>query len=172
MEQRTGEFGILKWPCFLCPTVADNCFRRGSTYAHALARLGADVIAVDNSEKVNETVDDIRKNGGEATACIGAASLAAVLKKLDRLDIVIATSTAPESGRVDNNSEDTWSRITAASFDSVYKIIRTAWPFLLRNSRGKVVIEINPIGLYGESGQAAYSSSVGFPHPPESDGSN
>lgn len=111
--------------------------------------------------EVNTTVDLIRSNGGEATACIDQASLSAVLENLSRLDIVISASPAvPNSHHVGDTSEDTWRGVVVSTLDSTFRVIRLAWPLLLRNTGGKVVFEAKPIGLYGESGQSAYSSAV------------
>lgn len=127
-----------------------------------LARLGASIIAFDDIRDPSETVDSIRSTGGHAIACRDVSSLGSVINGLGRLDIVITTSDVPDGQSFDKTSYDTWRRIIEPSLNQTYKIVKIAWAFFLKENKGRIVIGISPMGIFGQPGQSAYASAVSF----------
>ena len=147
----------------------------GRAYALHLAQRGARVI-VNNRRHAGEadaqtsaqlTVNAIRACGGTADAnwcdvtdlASGTAMVAQARSSFGRLDIVIANA------GIDNAS--TFARQSMADFRAIFDtgffgnlhLVHAAWPQLVEQQYGRVVLTTSSAGLYGNYGQVAYSAA-------------
>ncbi|MEV0585770.1 SDR family oxidoreductase [Nonomuraea sp. NPDC050310] len=149
----------------------------GRAHALLLAERGAKVVVNDlggaldgtgaSAGPAAEVVELIRKNGGEAIANPdnvaspqGAEAIVqAAIDAFGRVDIVI------------NNAgilrDKSFGKMTVEEFDSVlavhvrgsYLVSRAAYPYLKEQGYGRIVNTSSPAGLFGNFGQANYSTA-------------
>jgi NAD(P)-dependent dehydrogenase (short-subunit alcohol dehydrogenase family) len=156
----------------------------GKSHALELARRGAKVVINDlggsvdgsggSSEAAKAVVAEIKSKGGEAIA--NGASVA------DRKGAEsIVNDTMNAFGRIDiliNNAgilrDKTFKKMELDDFELVLKVhllgsvycTRAAWPIMLEQNYGRIVMTTSSSGLYGNFGQSNYGAAklglVGF----------
>jgi len=147
----------------------------GRTYALHLARLGAKVLVnnrrhageTDGATSAQQTVDAIRAAGGTAAAnwCdvtdpdSGAAMVEQARDHFGRLDIVIANAGLDHASSFAKQSLADFRTIFDTSFFGNLHLVHAAWPHLIGQDYGRVVLTTSSAGLYGNYGQVAYSAA-------------
>lgn len=147
----------------------------GRAYALHLARQGARVL-VNNRRHAGEadadtsawqTVDAIRAAGGTASAnwCdvadpdSGTAMVEQALREFGRLDIVVANAGIDRGRTFAKQSIAEFRAIFDTGFFGNLHLVHAAWPQLVAQGYGRVVLTSSSAGLYGNHGQAAYSAA-------------
>ncbi|MCD0448197.1 SDR family oxidoreductase [Actinocorallia sp. API 0066] len=156
----------------------------GRQHALELAARGAKVVVNDLGGDLHgdgasvgpaqEVVAEIVKNGGEAVANggnvateEGAASIVqAALDAFGRIDIVINNAGILRDKSFKNISTAEWDAVIAVHLRGAFLVTKAAWPHLREAGAGRVVNTSSPAGLFGNFGQANYSTAkmglVGF----------
>jgi NAD(P)-dependent dehydrogenase (short-subunit alcohol dehydrogenase family) len=141
----------------------------GRAAALAMAREGARVMAADMTEAAgNETVELIRKAGGEAQFIMinvakadeAAAMVTAAVKAFGRLDC--AFNNAGVSGKIARTADDTeenFDRIMAVNLRGVWLCMKYEIQQMLRQGGGAIVNTASAAGLVGSHGMPAYTAS-------------
>lgn len=146
----------------------------GKAYALHLASLGARVVV--NNRAINDppgsssadaVVSEICALGGDAIAnydCVeesgaGERLVASALQRYGRLDIIISNAGIDRAGSFHKQNMADFETVMQINFHSVAHLLYAAWPHLLEASYGRVLLSTSTAGLYGNHGQAAYSSS-------------
>jgi NAD(P)-dependent dehydrogenase (short-subunit alcohol dehydrogenase family) len=149
----------------------------GRTYALHLASLGAKVVvndpggAVDgrggDASVADKVVAEIKAKGGEAAASYASVATAeggqsivdTALKAFGRVDVLV------------NNAgilrDKTFAKMDLADFESVMQVhfmgsvfcTKAAWPVMMEQKYGRVVLTTSMAGLVGNFGQANYGSA-------------
>jgi NAD(P)-dependent dehydrogenase (short-subunit alcohol dehydrogenase family) len=142
----------------------------GKGAALLLAREGAKIGALgDAPEELNRTVEQIRANGGEATALIADISqpepmeraVRQLVDKWERLDIVFANAGingvwAP----LEELAPEEWDRTLNINLKGTFLTVKYAIPYLKRQG-GSVIItsSVNGTRTFSNTGATAYSCS-------------
>lgn len=153
----------------------------GREYALLLARRGAKVIVNDlggtydgtttttttgiTQEQVrvaDAVVNEIRSNGGEATANYDSAVdgervVQACIDAYGRLDIVVANAGILTPETFQELGLEAFERTLRINVTGVFSTVQAAWPHLLRNKYGRIVMISSP-ALFG-AGVPAYAAS-------------
>ena len=136
----------------------------GRAYAHLFARLGAKVAVNDvvNAEKVAEAIN---KAGGQAFAITqtvekGDEVVKAVVDKYGRIDIVVNNAGILRDKAFHNMTDDQWHAVINVHLRGTYKVMKAAWPFMLKQKYGRIVNITSTSGVYGSFGQANYAAAV------------
>lgn len=149
----------------------------GRSHALLLAERGARVVVNDlggaldgtgaSAGPAAEVVETIRKNGGEAVANTDNVATPEGAK-------AIVQSAVDAFGRVDivvNNAgilrDKSFGKMTVEEFDAVlavhvrgsYLVSQAAYPYLKEQGYGRIVNTSSPAGLFGNFGQANYSTA-------------
>jgi len=149
----------------------------GRCHALELAKRGAKVVVNDlggsvdgsggSSEAADKVVAEIKAGGGEAIANgasvsdkVGAESIVAdAIKAFGRVDIVI------------NNAgilrDKSFKKMELADFETVLSVhlvgstyvTKAAWPHMLEQGYGRIVMTTSSSGLYGNFGQSNYGAA-------------
>jgi NAD(P)-dependent dehydrogenase (short-subunit alcohol dehydrogenase family) len=150
----------------------------GRSHALLLASRGAKVVVNDlgggrdgegkpSSEMANKVVEEITAAGGEAIADAhgvdtvegGEAIVKAALDKWGKVDIVIANAGILRDRAFHNIEEEDWDKIYAVHVKGSYNVIKPAFIVMRQNNYGRIIVTTSNAGLYGNFGQANYSSA-------------
>jgi NAD(P)-dependent dehydrogenase (short-subunit alcohol dehydrogenase family) len=150
----------------------------GRSHALLLASRGAKVVVNDlggsrdgtgapSSEMANKVVEEIKQAGGEAVADAhgvdtvegGEAIVKTALDAYGTIDIVIANAGILRDRAFHNITEEDWDKIFAVHVKGSFDVIQPAFRIMRQNSYGRIIVTTSNAGLYGNFGQANYSSA-------------
>jgi NAD(P)-dependent dehydrogenase (short-subunit alcohol dehydrogenase family) len=143
-----------------------------------LASRGAKVVVNDlggardgsgsgGSAMADQVVDEIKAAGGEAvanyngvdTAEGGEAIVKTALDTWGKIDIVIANAGILRDRAFHNIEESDWDAIFAVHVKGSFNVIQPAFRVMRQNNYGRIIVTTSNAGLYGNFGQANYSSA-------------
>jgi NAD(P)-dependent dehydrogenase (short-subunit alcohol dehydrogenase family) len=137
------------------------------------AREGAKVVVVDlKGDSAQATVDEIRKNGGDAKAFAADVSMAkdcqAMVKfaeeSFGRLDVAFNNAGVfhPDDDSVTNTSEAIWDMVINVNLKGVFLGCKYEIPALLRAGGGSIINTASFVAVMGAAApQIAYTASKG-----------
>jgi NAD(P)-dependent dehydrogenase (short-subunit alcohol dehydrogenase family) len=149
----------------------------GRQHALELTARGAKVVvndlggALDGSGSsagpAAAVVEEITKNGGEAVANTdnvatpeGAeAVVRTALDSFGRVDIVVNNAGILRDKSFKNMVPEEFDQVIAVHLRGSFLVTHAAWPHLREQAYGRVVMTSSPAGLFGNFGQANYSSA-------------
>jgi len=149
----------------------------GRSHALLLASRGAKVVVNDlggslSGEESSQTpaqkvVDEIKAAGGEAIAnydsvssAEGAASMVkSAVDSFGRLDILVNNAGILRDSSFAKMSEADFDAVIAVHLKGAFNVTHAAWPILREQGYGRVIMTASAAGLYGNFGQANYSSA-------------
>jgi NAD(P)-dependent dehydrogenase (short-subunit alcohol dehydrogenase family) len=142
----------------------------GRATAQLFAQEGAKVVVQDvNAEMAQETVQLIRKAGGEAVSIGGdvassADAEAMVNKAVDtygRLDVLFNNAGVWHGGTILDISEEDWDRTMEVNVKGIYLVSRYAVQRMMRQEGGSIINAASVAALRGSPMSAAYNASKG-----------
>ncbi|ADJ25624.1 3-oxoacyl-(acyl-carrier-protein) reductase [Dehalogenimonas lykanthroporepellens BL-DC-9] len=140
----------------------------GRAVALRLADEGASVVLNSLSDSATAVADEIKANGGQATAVSGDVAKAEDVSRLietavsafGRLDILVNNAGITRDNLLLRMSEEDWDAVIDTNLKSVYLCCRAALkPLLKSRASGRIINISSIIGLSGNAGQANYSAS-------------
>jgi 3-oxoacyl-[acyl-carrier protein] reductase len=141
----------------------------GRAAAEALAGRGAHVAVnyVSNEAAAQATAEAIAAAGGGAELChFDVADTAAtekaigeLVKKLGRLDILVASAGVSIDGLLLRLKEDDFERTLAINLKGAVACARAAIKTMMRAKVGRIVFLSSVVGEMGNAGQTAYAAS-------------
>jgi len=141
----------------------------GRSVSEALAAQGAHVVLtyVKGEAEAQRTVDAIVARGGKAEA-VGfdvadmkatEEAIAAVAKRLGRLDILVANAGVALDNLLLRVKEDEIDRVLAVNLKGGIACARAATKVMMRARTGRLIFLSSVVGEMGNAGQAVYSAS-------------
>ncbi|KAJ7363975.1 hypothetical protein DFH08DRAFT_837971 [Mycena albidolilacea] len=144
----------------------------GRTYSLLFASRGANVVVNDfNPDAAQKVVDQIVKAGGKAvtnssSATDGAAVIKSAIDAFGGITILINNAGILRDKGFKNMSDKEWDQIMEVHLKAAFACTKAAWPHFRKQKFGRVLNTASAAGLYGNFGQANYSSAkmalVGF----------
>lgn len=141
----------------------------GKAIAMELAERGATVIVnySGSEEKAQQTVSEIKKNGGEAVAVkCDVVDFAAceklakdVIGRYGRLDILVNNAGITRDGLIMKMSEQDFDSVMDTNLKGTYNMIRHFSRWFLKQKSGRIINIASVSGVIGNAGQANYSAS-------------
>ena len=146
----------------------------GRAYALEFARRGARVVVNDlggsghgdgaSSAAADTVVAEIVAAGGDAVANYdsvenGERIVQTALDNFGRIDIVVNNAGILRDSSFAKMSDQDWELIYKVHVDGAYKVTKAAWPHMLAQSYGRIIFTTSAAGIYGNFGQANYSSA-------------
>ncbi|MEU8207278.1 SDR family oxidoreductase [Streptosporangium sp. NPDC049046] len=149
----------------------------GRSHALSLAERGAKVVVNDlggaldgtgaSAGPAAEVVELIRKAGGEATASTdnvatpeGAQAIVrTAIDTYGRLDIVVNNAGILRDRSFGKMSVEEFDQVLAVHVRGSFLVSRAAFPHLKERGYGRIVNTSSPAGLFGNFGQANYSTA-------------
>nr|XP_034196444.1 peroxisomal multifunctional enzyme type 2 [Osmia lignaria] len=146
----------------------------GRAYALLFASRGASVVVNDlgggrdgdgkSTKSANAVVAEIKKNGGKAVANYdsvldGAKIVKTAIDTFGRLDVVVNNAGILRDKSFAKMSETDWDLVQNVHLKGSFKVAQAAWPYFTKQNYGRVIMTASNSGLYGNFGQANYSSA-------------
>jgi len=139
----------------------------GKAYALLFAKLGANVVVNDFSEKAaNAVIDEIKQAGGKAAAAIGSVEdgekiVKAATDAFGGLHVVVNNAGILRDKSFASVTDDEWHAVMNVHLRGTYKVCKAAWPIFQQQKYGRIINTTSSVGLYGNFGQANYSTAKG-----------
>ena len=138
----------------------------GRSHALELARHGAHVVVNDVVDP-GQVVKEIAALGGSATASHdgvdswdgGAAIIATAVDTYGRIDIVVNNAGVLRDKSFGKLEPDMVRDVMAVHLDGAFHVSKAAWPHLVKQGSGRIVMTSSGSGLYGNIGQANYGAA-------------
>lgn len=120
----------------------------GRATATLFAERGAKVVAADSNEVPGrETVEAIRRAGGEAVFCLADVSQARDVERTvrfavetyGRLDILVSNAAVQILGQLALTSEEDWDRLHSVNLKRVFLCSKYAIPEMIKSGGGPVI---------------------------------
>ncbi|PVU88159.1 hypothetical protein BB561_006002 [Smittium simulii] len=148
----------------------------GKVYALAFAKYGAKVVVndvgcVNGVMSADLVVKEIIASGGQAVANYdsvenGERVIETAIKTYGRVDILINNAGILRDKSFIKMSLKEWYEVYNIHLRGTYKVTKAAWPYFIKQKTGSIINTSSLVGLYGNFGQANYSSSksamIGF----------
>lgn len=150
----------------------------GRSHALLLASRGAKVVVNDlggardgsgsgGHNMADLVVDEIKAAGGEAVANYDGVDTAAggenivktAVDAFGKIDIVIANAGILRDRAFHNIEEEDWDKIFAVHVKGSFNVIQPAFRLMRQQNYGRIIVTTSNAGLYGNFGQANYSSA-------------
>lgn len=140
----------------------------GKIVGEELARQGAHVVLGDvNLEGAEKSADEIRKNGGSASAVelnvtdAGAVQKCfdSVSKELKLVDILVNNAGITRDGLLMRMKEADWDLVLSINLKGSFLCSQQAVKQMMKQKSGSIVNVASIVGLMGNAGQANYSAS-------------
>ena len=140
----------------------------GEAMALLFAREGARVTVADIADaKGEETVDQIRAEGGEATFVhVDVSETAdvelmvnATVEAFGHLDILVNNVGLQVNKNVVDTTEEEWDHVLNTNLRSMFLCSKWAIPQMIKNGGGSIILISSLSGLVGNAQQASYNAS-------------
>ncbi|HWK48678.1 MAG TPA: SDR family NAD(P)-dependent oxidoreductase [Steroidobacter sp.] len=143
----------------------------GRQYCLDLARSGARVIVAGRGPSTEQVVAEIQALGGEAVSCIadvrdGSRLIARAIEAFGRIDGLIINAGIARDRSFAKMSKEEWAEVLSVHIDGAFACAKAAWPRMIAQGGGRIVLTTSGAGLYGNFGQANYAAAkaalIGF----------
>jgi len=141
----------------------------GKEVCIVLAKQGAKVYVVDLSEQsANDTVEIIKKEGGDAKAIIidvtNQKVLLAAYNTIEAVHILVNCAGISHIGNATNTEEQDFEKIFNVNVKGVYNSLHAAIPIMQKTGGGAIVNISSIVAKVGVSDRFAYGMSKGAVH--------
>jgi 3-oxoacyl-[acyl-carrier protein] reductase len=147
-------------------TGAGSGIGRGT--AMLFAGEGAKVVVADvNSKGGEETVNEIRQNGGEAFFALLDISnreqiknvVKETLDKYGKIDVLINNAGIIQDALVVKMTEEQWDRVISIDLKGPFNCIQAVVGSMIEKGGGEIINVSSIVGLYGNVGQTNYAAA-------------
>jgi NAD(P)-dependent dehydrogenase (short-subunit alcohol dehydrogenase family) len=141
----------------------------GKEVCIVLAKQGAKVYVVDLSEQsANDTVDIIKKEGGEAKSIVidvtNHKALMAAFNLIEAIHILVNCAGISHIGNATSTEEQDFEKIFNVNVKGVYNSLHAAIPIIQKSGGGAIVNISSIVAKVGVSDRFAYGMSKGAVH--------
>ncbi len=140
----------------------------GKETALLFAKEGAKVVVADINEKSgNETVEEIKKAGGEGIfvkldACnreLAKQMVKETLEKYGKIDVLIANAGIVQDALLTKMTEEQWDKVINVNLKGTFNCIQAVVDVMIQQGKGVIINTSSVVGLYGNVGQVNYSAA-------------
>jgi 3-oxoacyl-[acyl-carrier protein] reductase len=140
----------------------------GRAIALKLAQRGASLVVNDlESTGPAQVVEEIKAQGGKATAILGDISLPDQVSQIiegsvsayGRLDILVNNAGITRDGLILRMSDADWDQVLSINLKGAFLCTRAALRHMVRQRWGRIISISSVVGLMGNAGQANYASA-------------
>src|SRR3982074_250145 len=130
--------------------------------------LGADVSGFGKAPTIGEEVADlIRSRGGEAIANDsdvsipqgGSDLIAMTIEHFGRIDLLVNNAGICGSQLFEDATLDDFDQYWRVPLGGPVNTVKAAWPHMVAQAHGKIILTTSVVGLFGMRGQATYAAA-------------
>src|SRR5947207_10210768 len=130
--------------------------------------LGTDVSGFGKDSTIAEDIGDlIRSRGGEAIANDsdvstpdgGSDLIATTIEHFGRVDLPVNTAGICASQPFEDSTLDDFDRYWRVHLGGPVNTVKAAWPHMVAQRQGKIILTTSYVGLFGMRGQATYAAA-------------
>ncbi|HEY0677646.1 MAG TPA: glucose 1-dehydrogenase [Chitinophagaceae bacterium] len=138
----------------------------GKAIALLFAKQKAEVHLLDlNRESVNKVLEEIRQQGGKATAHVVDVSdqqqVKQIVDNINKIDILINSAGISHVGKAENTSEEDFERIYRVNVKGIYNCLHLVIPKMKEKGTGVILNMASIASNIGLPDRFAYSMSKG-----------
>jgi NAD(P)-dependent dehydrogenase (short-subunit alcohol dehydrogenase family) len=141
----------------------------GREHALLLAKLGASVVVNDIDSTANDVVGEIEQAGGRAVASMhdisdyaeAANVIAAARDSFGHIHMVVSNAGISKNCSFADLTPERMAPVMAVNFYGAYNVLHHAWPHLLAQDYGRIVIVGSATAWYSQTMAAHYAASKG-----------
>ncbi|HZY10650.1 MAG TPA: SDR family oxidoreductase [Bacteroidota bacterium] len=143
----------------------------GAATANLLAEAGADVAIVfredySSAHKVIRKITEFRRNGIEVRGRVESYEncmkiVNKIIKKFNRVDILVNCAGVWEFGEIDRMSVNQWNRTISINLTGTFNMCRVVIPFMKKQKYGRIINISSTAGQRGEQFHSHYAASKG-----------
>lgn len=142
----------------------------GQGIAFQFAKEGAYVVVCGKrKEPLEETVNMIEDNGGEAIYCITDITssqqiqemIDTALMKWGQIDILVNNAGIYIPHDIASLTEEEWDNVMAVDAKGVFLVSKAVLPYMMKQESGKIINTASIAGLFGFEKSAAYCAAKG-----------
>jgi NAD(P)-dependent dehydrogenase (short-subunit alcohol dehydrogenase family) len=151
----------------------------GRAYVELLAERGARVVVNDLGTDVSgfgkdptiavRVADLIRSRGGEAIANDsdvsspegGSHVIAKTIEHFGRIDLLVNNAGICGSQLFEDATLEDFDRYWRVHLGGTVNTVKAAWPYMVAQRTGKIILTTSVVGLFGMRGQATYAAAKG-----------
>lgn len=137
----------------------------GRAYSKLLAARGAKVVVNNRTgSKADEVVNEILAMGGTAVAEYSDVATSPdsivpfVIEKYGKIDILVANAGQLDDHRFEIMKTEYFTNLIQIHVYGHYKVLKAAWPHMVGQKYGRVVLIASESGLHGNFGQSNYGA--------------
>ena len=140
----------------------------GRCIALALAAQGAKVVAsARNAEALDKLVEEIKQQGGEATAVVGDVAVDTdasrlidqAVAKYGQVDILVNNAGITRDGLLLRMKNEDWDAVLDTNLKGAFLCTRAAAKVMSKQRSGRIINISSVVGEMGNAGQANYCAS-------------
>ncbi len=147
--------------------ISGSSYGMGAMYARMLAERGARVVVNGRTKsKVDDVVNDIISNGGQAVADYSDIETNAkdliqtAIHHFGQLDILINNAAIIKVNRFGEGAADDFWKVFDVNFKGTVDLTWAAWPYLKKSDSGRIIF-VSSSGIWANPGASAYGASKG-----------
>jgi len=141
----------------------------GAAIAREFAREGSDVAALDRKEEVEKVCEEIRRDGGQASAYVlditdqeaYRSCMEHIALKCGRIDALVNNAAICPSGDILNDSLGQWREVQRVNLEAVYWGCKLVAPFMARQHRGRIITIVSVQAMATDGGAGSYVAAKG-----------
>ncbi len=140
----------------------------GLACARLFAERGAKVVLADvNAEKLNQSVEDLRSAGAEAS-CVAfnvakaeevEQAVSQVRERLGKIDILVNNAGITRDQLLMRMKKEDWDAVIAVNLTGAFLCTHEVVPVMMKQRYGRIVNIASVVGRMGNVGQANYIAS-------------
>lgn len=138
----------------------------GRQYCLDLARSGARVVVGGRGTSAQQVATELSAMGATAISCVadvrdGSVLIERCIESFGRIDGLIVNAGVARDRSFTKMSWEEWRDVISIHVDGAFACVKAAWPHMVRQGGGRIVLTTSGAGLYGNFGQANYAAAKG-----------
>ena len=154
--------------------VTGGAMGNGLGIVKVFLKYGAKVIIFDYSDKLGQTVEELRKQNYEVDGYLVdirdknkiMENIEKVVQKYGTIDILVNNAGITKDTLLMRMKEEDFDKVINVNLKGTYNVTKNVIPYMMKQKYGKIINISSVVGVSGNAGQANYAASkagiIGF----------